>query len=159
MVFGDHLTPERDLTPHQYLAHFERLRGRSPSPPELSTWFQTLKLDSPHVPISALSTGNARKVELIRALRAGTSLLVLDEPTRELDLVTKLVVWEKLRERASAGVGILLASHDATEIARLCSRVVVLREGRVVWTGVLSDRTAQGVTEELVRLLGGDPRS
>ncbi len=86
---------------------------------------------SPEVPIATLSGGNQQKAVLARCLFASPSVLLLDEPTRGIDLAAKADVYALLRRLAAEGFGIILCSSEMSEILTQCHRVLVFREGRV----------------------------
>ena len=86
---------------------------------------------SPEVPIATLSGGNQQKAILARCLFASPSVLLLDEPTRGIDLAAKAEVYGLLRRLAMQGFGIILCSSEMSEILTQCHRVLVFREGRV----------------------------
>lgn len=79
-----------------------------------------------------LSGGNQQKLLFARWDYAPVKILLADEPTRGIDILAKAVIAEKLVERCERGVGVILASSEMEEVTDLCSRVVVLREGRTV---------------------------
>ncbi|MFC4078681.1 sugar ABC transporter ATP-binding protein [Amycolatopsis samaneae] len=81
---------------------------------------------------NTLSGGNQQKIVLGRALLTEPSLLLLDEPTRGVDVGAKAEIYQLLREAAGRGIGILLASSEPAELVGLCDRVVVLHDGRSV---------------------------
>ena len=87
---------------------------------------------SPSTPIGTLSGGNQQKAILARCLFASPSVLLLDEPTRGIDLAAKAEIYALLRKLAADGFGIVLCSSEMSEILTQCHRVVVFREGRVV---------------------------
>ena len=86
---------------------------------------------SPDVPIATLSGGNQQKAILGRCLLASPAVLLLDEPTRGIDLAAKADVYALLRKLAGEGYGIVLCSSEMSEILTQCHRVLVFREGRV----------------------------
>ena len=86
---------------------------------------------SPDVAMSTLSGGNQQKAILGRCLYASPSILLLDEPTRGIDLAAKADVYALLRRLAGEGFGIVLCSSEMSEILTQCHRVLVFREGRV----------------------------
>jgi ABC-type sugar transport system ATPase subunit/ribose/xylose/arabinose/galactoside ABC-type transport system permease subunit len=100
---------------------------------------------SPWVPIATLSGGNQQKALLARCLFAKPSVLLLDEPTRGIDLAAKAEIYALLRELAAEGFGILLCSSEMAEILTQCHRIVVFREGRVA-----AELTHEAATEERV---------
>jgi ABC-2 type transport system ATP-binding protein len=85
------------------------------------------------------SKGNRQKVALVAALAADVELLVLDEPTSGLDPLMEAVFQACVRERRDAGCTVLLSSHILSEVAALADRVTIIRKGRTVSTGSLSD--------------------
>ncbi len=84
------------------------------------------------IAVGALSGGNQQKVVLAKELLANPRLLLLDEPTRGVDVGAKGEIYARLRELAAKGLGILVASSEMPELIGLCDRIVVLRQGRSV---------------------------
>jgi ABC-type sugar transport system ATPase subunit len=82
-------------------------------------------------PVRALSGGNQQKVLLARWLRPDVRLLLLDEPTRGVDVVAKAEIHRHLHALAARGVGLLVASSEIEELTALCDRLYVLRAGAV----------------------------
>lgn len=82
--------------------------------------------------VGHLSGGNQQKVLLARSLAAGSRLLILDEPTRGVDVGGKSEIYELMRDLAAEGVGILMISSEIEEIVRMSDSVLVMREGRLV---------------------------
>lgn len=78
-----------------------------------------------------LSGGNQQKVILAKWLHADCRILLVDEPTRGVDVGAKREIWRILVELAERGTAILLVSSDLPEVLALCDRIVVMREGRV----------------------------
>jgi ABC-type sugar transport system ATPase subunit len=83
-------------------------------------------------PVRSLSGGNQQKVVLARSLMRKPRVLLLDEPTRGIDVGAKEEVFQLIGELLKGGMGILLVSSDMTEILGLADRVVVLHERRAV---------------------------
>jgi rhamnose transport system ATP-binding protein len=83
-------------------------------------------------PVSSLSGGNQQKVVLAKWLSRRPSLLIVDEPTRGIDIGTKAEVHRLLDELASEGVAILMISSELPEVLRVADRMLVMREGRLV---------------------------
>ncbi len=92
-----------------------------------------------HAPLDKVSTGEARRVLIARALVHRPRLLVLDEPTRGLDLVARHQFMERVRGLASDGTTLLLVTHYLDEIVPEIDRVVVLDRGRIVADGAKRD--------------------
>ena len=87
---------------------------------------------NPALAVGSLSGGNQQKVVLAKEILAEPTLLLLDEPTRGVDVGAKGEIYARLRELADQGLGILVASSEMPELIGLCDRIVVLREGRNV---------------------------
>lgn len=85
------------------------------------------------------SKGNRQKVALIAAFASDADLYILDEPTSGLDPLMEQIFQECVSEIKTAGKSIFLSSHILQEVERLCDRVGIIREGRVVETGTLED--------------------
>ncbi|TWF72983.1 sugar ABC transporter ATP-binding protein [Kitasatospora viridis] len=99
-------------------------------------------------PVSALSGGNQQKVVLARWLARKPALLILDEPTRGVDIGAKTEIHRIVADLARTGTAVLLISSELPEVLALADRVLVLRDGRI--TGEL-DRTE--ATEERILAL------
>ncbi|MER7928383.1 ABC transporter ATP-binding protein [Streptomyces sp. NPDC096057] len=102
------------------------------------------------------SKGNRQKVALVAAFASDVDLLILDEPTSGLDPLMEEVFQRCVEEERDRGRTILLSSHILSEVEELCDRVSIIRRGRTVETGSLSDLrhlTRTSVTAELI----GDP--
>ncbi|MBP2449194.1 sugar ABC transporter ATP-binding protein [Rhizobium leguminosarum] len=84
---------------------------------------------NPEIAVGALSGGNQQKVVLAKEVLGNPSLLLLDEPTRGVDVGAKGEIYARLRKFASDGLGILVASSEMPELIGLCDRIVVLRNG------------------------------
>jgi ABC-2 type transport system ATP-binding protein len=87
----------------------------------------------------AYSKGNRQKVALIAALAVPADLYILDEPTSGLDPLMEVVFRDEVELLRSAGATILLSSHILSEVETLCDRVSIIRAGKIVETGTLSD--------------------
>ncbi|WP_181707722.1 sugar ABC transporter ATP-binding protein [Chthonobacter rhizosphaerae] len=91
-----------------------------------------IKLASPDQKIRELSGGNQQKVLLARWLAMNPRLLIVDEPTRGIDVGAKADVLTMIRELAGAGLGVVMVSSELEEIISLADRVTVLSDGRSV---------------------------
>src|ERR1700722_5330033 len=91
-----------------------------------------VKCSSPNQPIRELSGGNQQKVLLARWLAMGSKLLILDEPTRGIDVGAKAEIQRIIKQLAEDGLGVLMISSELEEIIEGSDRVFVLREGRSV---------------------------
>ena len=89
--------------------------------------------------VRALSKGNRQKVQLVAAFATRADLLILDEPTAGLDPLMEMAFRETVLEAKERGQTVFLSSHILSEVEALCDRVGILREGRLVDEGALSD--------------------
>jgi ABC-2 type transport system ATP-binding protein len=87
----------------------------------------------------AYSKGNKQKVALVAALASDVELLILDEPTSGLDPLMESVFQDCINEERERGRTVLLSSHILAEVEALCDRVSIIRLGRTVETGTLSE--------------------
>ena len=90
-----------------------------------------VKANSSSQPISQLSGGNQQKALLARCLLGGPDLIILDEPTRGIDIGAKAEIYALIQKLARTGKGILLVSSELPEVLSLAHRIVVLRRGSV----------------------------
>jgi ribose transport system ATP-binding protein len=86
----------------------------------------------PNRPVRTLSGGNQQKVVLARWLLHHCRVLLLDEPTRGVDVATKAELYRIICDLAEAGIGVLVVSSELEELAGICSRILVMRDGRLV---------------------------
>ena len=96
---------------------------------------QRMQLD-PNRRVEELSLGNRKKVGIVCALQHDPELLILDEATSGLD---PLMQREFFRERNRAGVTVFLSSHILSEIQRYCTRAAIIREGRIITCGAVTE--------------------
>jgi ribose transport system ATP-binding protein len=91
-----------------------------------------VKTPSSSTKVATLSGGNQQKALIARWLRPDTKVLILDEPSRGVDIGAREEIHEAIRKLARSGVGVIVISSDVEELAVLADRIVVMREGRVV---------------------------
>lgn len=101
-----------------------------------------IKTPSPNQAIRNLSGGNQQKVLLARWLCMNPKLVIMDEPTRGIDVGAKAEIEELIQELASTGISVLMISSEIAELQRNCDRVVVMREG-VKLTELIDDEINQ----------------
>lgn len=104
-----------------------------------------IKAAGADAPISSLSGGNQQKALLARWLAADPRLLILDEPTRGIDVGAKQEIERLIASLIDRGMGVLFISSELAEVVRTCSRVTVLRDRRTV-----ADLAGESLTEERV---------
>ena len=93
-----------------------------------------IRCSSPAQNVSNLSGGNQQKVALAKWLLSGARVLVLDEPTRGVDVGARQEIYQVIRELAAEGVAIIVVSSDLPEVLSICERVIVMHEGRITGT-------------------------
>lgn len=106
-----------------------RLQGN-----QIRSKVQELNINPPQIErlVRTLSGGNQQKVVLAKWLLSQTKVLILDEPTRGVDVATKVEIYHIIGDLAEKGVGILFISSELPEIMGMSDRVLVMREGRLV---------------------------
>lgn len=86
----------------------------------------------PKKKVKTLSTGNKQKLGLILAMMHNPKLLILDEPTTGLDPFFQQKVCELLAQHAEAGNSVFMSSHNLAEVERVCNRVLILKDGKII---------------------------
>jgi rhamnose transport system ATP-binding protein len=114
---------------------------------EARKWTRRLqtKLGRLSDPVGTLSGGNQQKVVLAKWLSTGPKLLIVDEPTRGIDVGTKAEVHRLMSSLAADGIAIVMVSSELPEVLGMADRVVVLREGRVAAELSRSEATEEAV--------------
>ena len=112
-----------------------------------------IRLATLRQPIGELSGGNQQKAILARWLLTDPSILILDEPTRGIDIGVKAEFYDMIGELAASGRAILLISSELPELLALCDRVLVMSEGR------LTDDLPRGVATQETIMQAAVPRS
>ncbi|MEA4965809.1 MAG: ABC transporter ATP-binding protein [Oscillospiraceae bacterium] len=104
--------------------------------------------------LSALSLGNGKKLGVILCLMHSPTLVVMDEATSGLDPLVQESVYEIIREERAAGTSFLFSSHNLSEVKKLCDRVAILREGRLLRLAPMKELTERNAVR--VRLESED---
>ena len=131
------------MTGEQYLRTFASLRGGA-GWDEVEPLADRLKLDLT-TKIKALSHGNKRKVGLVQAFMHRPDLLVMDEPTQGLDPLVQQEFYAMIDEIRARGATVFLSSHVMPEVERVCDRVAIIREGRLVTVSDIGDLKAKAL--------------
>ncbi|MBN8994988.1 MAG: sugar ABC transporter ATP-binding protein [Rhizobiales bacterium] len=100
---------------------------------------------NPALDITKLSGGNQQKVVLGRWLSGEPRVIVLDEPTRGVDVGAKSEIYRLVERFATGGAAVLIASSDVTELLGMCDRIVVFHQGRLVADIPRSEATEEGI--------------
>ncbi len=128
------------VTGRQLLHYLGRLQGRIDHAylSDLEHRFQA-QLDKK---IDTLSKGNRQKIGLIQALMHQPKLLVLDEPTSGLDPLMQEQFYAAIEEAKQRGAAVFLSSHSFSEVERICDRVGIIRQGKLVHQGTIASMRA-----------------
>jgi ribose transport system ATP-binding protein len=118
---------------------------RSSEVRETGTWLNRLSVRPPETErlLATFSGGNQQKLVLARGLSREPRVLILHEPTQGVDAEGKREIMRQVQETIVRGVGVLMVSSDHEELARLCDRVIVLRDGTVA-TELQGDALTEG---------------
>lgn len=101
-------------------------------------------------PVETLSGGMQRRLNIAVALVHHPKLVILDEPTTGLDIEARYEIWELIRQLRSQGITILLTTHLLEEAERLCQRIGILKNGRIVAEGSLAQLRQRIPAQEIV---------
>ena len=96
-----------------------------------------------HRRIEDLSSGNKKKVGIVQAMAHEPKLIILDEPTSGLDPLIQQTFFELLEEANKKGATILFSSHNLSEVQRLCDRVAIIKEGKIIRTDSIAALTGE----------------
>jgi ribose transport system ATP-binding protein len=107
-----------------------------------------IRVAGPQVEVGTLSGGNQQKVLLSRLLETKPRVLILDEPTRGVDVGAKSEIYKIIDDLAKAGVAILVISSELPEVVGIADRVVVMREGEIV--GEVGGASGVAISQEVI---------
>src|SRR5262245_4764221 len=132
------LVPTMNVQQNMTLAHVSALSRRGYLSPAreaavASEWGRTLHLRTPafDAPIAALSGGNQQKVVIARSVMARPRVLLMDEPTRGVDVGAKAEIVETMRRLAADGMAVVFATSDLAEVHAAATRALVMARGRI----------------------------
>jgi ribose transport system ATP-binding protein len=111
----------------------------------------SVRAASPQVMVGSLSGGNQQKVLLSRWLEIGPKVLILDEPTRGVDIGAKSEIYRIIDQLAQKGIGVIVISSELPEVIGICDRVLVMREGHI--QGEVGGPRGQAITQENIMAL------
>ena len=123
---------------------------------EVLAWCRRVQLEplAPERPLRLFSGGNQQKVVVARWLRTAPRLLVVEEPTQGVDVAASESVRRLILDAAAGGVGVVVCSSDNSDFIRMCSRVLVMRDGRIADELVGEEINEHRLTQAC---LGADP--
>ncbi|MEG0752853.1 MAG: ABC transporter ATP-binding protein [Angelakisella sp.] len=107
-----------------------------------------VKISSPHTKVKTLSGGNIQKLVVGREFEQKNDLLIIEDPTRGIDIGAIEFIWQEIINIAAKGVAVLLVSHELTEIMELSDRILVIYDGKL-----MADRPRTDLDEQKVGLL------
>jgi len=110
-----------------------------------------VKVGGPSALFSSMSGGNQQKVVIARWLQRRPRLLLLDEPTQGVDVMSRADIYATIRRSAEAGCTVIVASSDMSELHALCDRILVLARGRITQEVLASDLDVDGLTSLVLR--------
>lgn len=135
---GNGLVLSMDIGQNLTLAALESLRqylilSRKKERDTIDKYIDKLSIqtNNPKNSINSLSGGNQQKVLLAKWLATGPKVLLLDEPTRGIDVGAKHQIYVLLSELANLGIAIIMASSELLELLAICDRIMVMREGKI----------------------------
>ena len=106
-------------------------------------------MSSPEQKCINLSGGNQQKVVISKWLATGADVLILDEPTRGIDVGAKAEIYHLISELADKGMSVIVISSELPEVINLSSRVAVMHEGRLL--GIM-DKEKEDITQEKIMM-------
>jgi ribose transport system ATP-binding protein len=109
-----------------------------------------IRCAGPQQPVVELSGGNQQKVALARLLHHDVDALLLDEPTRGIDVASKAQLYEAVSRAAAAGKAVLMVSSYLPELLGVCDRVAVMSRGRLGPARTVSEWTPEGMLEAAI---------
>lgn len=151
------------LTPREFLEYFATLYGLDRKAARarvdwLIDWLDMKSYEA--LRCGALSTGQKQRTNIARALLADPPVLIMDEPTLGLDVLSNRLILDLIQTQANAGKAVLLSTHALDEIERMCSRIGLIHDGRLVAEGDLPHlRQVSGrerLSEIFLTLVGAD---
>ncbi|MDR3496673.1 MAG: sugar ABC transporter ATP-binding protein [Ancalomicrobiaceae bacterium] len=149
MSVGDNVNLQVMERDSKWGGWLHRRRGRQRTAHSIRTL--AIRVSGPDADVGSLSGGNQQKVLLSRLLETQPKVLLLDEPTRGVDVGAKSEIYRIIDDLAGAGVAVLVISSELPEIVGICDRVVVMREG--VTVGEVGGHSGVPITEQSIMAL------
>jgi rhamnose transport system ATP-binding protein len=118
---------------------------------------ELLELKAPTVfdKASSMSGGNQQKIVICKLLNTDLKVLILDEPTKGVDVGVKSQLYEIISDLAGQGYGVILISSDMPEILGMCDRIATMREGRITGEFIGSEATQEQLLQASMSQAGG----
>lgn len=143
----------KSLSCEENLNFFARLYGLSGKErqEQVKASLKAVKLaDRAKSPVETLSGGMQRRLNIAAALVHYPKLLILDEPTTGLDIEARYEIWELIRRLKNQGMTILLTTHLLEEAERLCQRIGILKNGKLIAEGSLDQLRKRIPAQEII---------
>ena len=120
-------------------------------------YLELLSIKAPNVEqyVNNLSGGNQQKVLLAKWIFSRPDILILDEPTRGVDVGAKYEIYEIINGLASQGKAILFISSELTEILGMCDRIYVMNEGKIIDEVLPSEATQESIMNAIIQASKG----
>ena len=146
LVLGLTVKENIALTSEKKLSHFG-LVDEGKEAALAQRYVDELRIKTPSISqrAGALSGGNQQKIVLGKWLAASVDVLIMDEPTRGIDVASKVEIYELMNRLTAAGAGILMISSELPEILGMSDRMLVMRAGRIV-----AEFDSAGTTQEML---------
>jgi erythritol transport system ATP-binding protein len=129
----------------KFARYFSIDRGRERSEVNRMVRELSIKIASPETNVTALSGGNQQKVVIGKGLLTGPKVLLMDEPTRGIDVGAKAEVFRLMRLHADQGLAVIFATSDLKEVMTAADRVVVMANGRVTGDFLIESATEEAI--------------
>ncbi|NRB24766.1 ATP-binding cassette domain-containing protein [Shewanella sp.] len=162
-LFPDPFGLYERLTPREYVSYFAELNGLSRNEAKVATAKVLSQLHMDDIAdrrCKGFSQGQRMKTALAQAIVHQPTNIILDEPTRGLDVMSTRVLRDLLRELKEHGHCVLFSSHVMQEVAALCDQVIVMADGKVVAVGSPDDLCRQtgkdSLEDAFIQLIGTD---
>ncbi|HAX75681.1 MAG TPA: ABC transporter ATP-binding protein [Cyanobacteria bacterium UBA11372] len=143
----------KSLSCEENLNFFARIYGlsREERREQVRAALKAVKLtDRAKCPVETLSGGMQRRLNIAAALVHYPKLLILDEPTTGLDIEARYEIWELIRRLKNQGMTILLTTHLLEEAERLCQRIGILKNGKIIAEGSLEQLRKRIPAEDII---------
>ena len=154
------LDPELTVEENVLLyAAFFGIRG-SAARAKCAALLHTMNLESKaRARIAELSGGMKRRLAIARGLVNDPEMMVLDEPTTGLDPQARLLMWQLLLGLRERGITLILTTHYMEEAARLCDRLVIMDEGKILAAGTPRELIERYAAADVLEVMGVDPQA
>lgn len=112
----------------------------------------SVKAGSIHSIVSELSGGNVQKLIVGREFMQDNKLLIIEDPTRGIDIGAIEFIWEKIQQLSAQGVSVLMVSHELNEVMELSDRIMVMYDGKLIEAGLHGEKTEEEIG---ILMMGG----